>query len=184
MGTFRGACAENEKSPLPIPKGAAVEVGREETALFRCPEAPPELPTLLYIRVAEEKLRDSPTERPARPPSLLACENTEVKVEPGPFMCKAGAITDNMGLRARGVPAEGARGDVDGEVRGGDCLIFPVPREIPQVSYLRAPLGDAALRQVPGFGGEGRCGLGPAGWGAPVGAGVVPKRITYLGGWR
>ena len=175
MGTFRGACAESEKSPLPIPKGAAVKVGREETALCRGPEARPELCTLLYIRVAEEELRDSPTERPARPPSLLACENTEVKVEPGPFMCKAGAVTDNMGLRARGVPAEGARGDVVGEVPGCDGLIFPVPTKIPQVSYLRAPLGDAALGQVPGFGGEGHRGPGPAGWGAPGGAGVVPK---------
>ena len=96
MGTFRGACAESEKSPLPIPKGAAVKVGREETALCRGPEARPELPTLLYIRVAEEELRDSPTERPARPPSLLACENTEVKVEPGPFICKAGGYPSWM----------------------------------------------------------------------------------------
>ena len=175
MGTFRGACAESEKSPLPIPEGAAVKVGREETAWCRGPEACPELSTLLYIRMAEEELRDSPTERPARPPSLLACENTEVKVEPGPFMCKAGAVTDNMGLRARGVPAEGARGDVVGEVPGCDGLIFPVPTKIPQVSYLRAPLGDAALGQVPGFGGEGHRGSGPAGWGAPGGAGVVPK---------
>ena len=142
-----------------------MKVGREEAAWCRGPEACPELSTLLYIRMAEEELRDSPTERPARPPGLLACENTEVKVEPGPFMCKAGAITDNMSLGARGVPAEGARCGVVGGVHGGDCLIFPMPTEIPQVSYLGAPLGDAALGQVRGFGGEGHRGPGPAGWG-------------------
>ena len=76
-------------------------------------------PTVLNIRLAEKELRDSPTERPARPPSLLASENTKIKVEPGQFMGKAGAITDNMGLRARGVPAEGARCGVVGEVPGG-----------------------------------------------------------------
>ena len=50
-----------------------------------------------------------------------------------------------------------------GEARSGDRLIFSVPPQVPQMMYLGAPLGDAALCEVPGFGREGRRGAGPAG---------------------
>ena len=66
-----------------------MEIGREETAVRWGPEARPELPTLLDAGVVEEELRDRPAERSAWPPG----NDTKVKVESGPLMGEARAVT-------------------------------------------------------------------------------------------
>ena len=91
--SFRRVLAEGEQSPLPFPECAAMEIGREETAVRWGPEARPELPTLLDAGVVEEELRDRPAERSAWPSDEVTCQNTKVKVEPRPFVGEARAIT-------------------------------------------------------------------------------------------
>ena len=89
----RRALAESEQGPLPVPKCAAVEIGCEEVALLGGPEARPELPTLLDAGVVEEELRDRPAERSAGSSGKLAYKDTKVKMEPGPLMGEARAVT-------------------------------------------------------------------------------------------
>ena len=96
LGTFRCARAESEEGPLPITEAVATQLGCEETTLFGGPEARPELSTFLNARLMEEKLRNSPAKRAAGPPCKVTCENTKVKMKPGPLMSEAGTFTENM----------------------------------------------------------------------------------------
>ena len=70
-----------------------MEVGCEEATVLGGPEARPELPTLLYAGVVEEKICDRPAERATGPPRELPYKDTKVKVEPGPLMREAWAVT-------------------------------------------------------------------------------------------